>query len=250
MTEPTAIPAPAAPAAKPASFWEDLIDIFFQPADVFRRRERASFWPPLAVVAVLLAVFTIANANVLQPIIEGETARQLAQMMKSNPQFTPEMAERGKAFGEKIQQFIRYGTIVTVPVMAFLYGILIWLVSRLFAAKQSFNTTMVVVSYSFMPRVIESILFAVQGLIMDPANMNALSRIQLSAARFLDPDAANPLVLVLLSRLDLFVIWFWALVAVGLYVTGKLSREKAVAFAVTMWIIGTLPGLRNAYMRM
>jgi hypothetical protein len=50
--------------------------------------------------------------------------------------------------------------------------------------------------------------------------------------------------------LDLFVIWFWSLVAVGLYVIAKVSRGKAAAFSFAMWIVGTLPALRTAYMRM
>ena len=247
MTEPAVVPAQR---AEKTSFWEDLIDIFFQPADVFRRRKYASFWPPLAVVAVVIAAFTIANVNVLRPIMEAETSRQLAQMMKQNPQFTPEMAERGRAFGEKIQDLIRYGTIVTIPVMLFLYGLWIWLGSKLFGAKQTFVATMVIVAYSFMPRMIESMLFAVQGLLMDPANLDAVTRIQMNPARFFDPDTTNPMKLALLSRLDLFVIWFWSLVAVGLYVIGTVSRGKAAAFSFAMWIVGSLPALRTAYMRM
>jgi hypothetical protein len=248
MTDPALVPA--TPAVKNAPFWEDLIDIFFQPADVFHRRKYASFWPPLAVVAVLIAVFTIANANVLQPIIEAETARQIAQTMKQNPQFTPEMAERGRAFGEKIQAVIRYGTIVTVPIMLFVYGLWVWLGSKLFGAQQTFMATMVIVAYAFMPRVIESMLFAVQGLIMDPGTLDAITRIQLNPARFLDPDAANPMKLALLSRLDLFVFWFWILVAVGVHVIGNVTRAKAALFALAMWIVGSLPALRTAYMRM
>src|SRR5262245_26197637 len=127
MTNPAAVSTPA-PAQKPASFWEDLIDIFFQPVDVFRRREYASFWPPLAFVAVLMAVFAVANTNVLQPIIDAETSRQMAQMMKSNPRFTPEMAERGRAFAEKIQSVVRYGTIVTIPIFLFFSALASWLV--------------------------------------------------------------------------------------------------------------------------
>jgi hypothetical protein len=248
MTDSAATPAP--PTEKAASFWEDFIDVFFEPAAVFRRRENESFWPALMVVAVLLAVFTVANANVLQPLIEAETTRQMQQMMKTNPQFTPAMAERGRAFAEKIQQVVRYGMVIGVPIFALLYGLWAWLVGKVFASKQTFNAAMVVVSYAFVPRVVESMINAIQGLLMDPASLTALTKIQIGPARFLDPDSANPLLLVLLSRLDLFVIWFWVLVSVGLYVTGRVSRGRAAAFGLLMWILGTLPGLRNAYMRM
>jgi hypothetical protein len=249
MTDSAAVSTPA-PTQKPASFWEDLIDIFFQPADVFRRREHASFWPPLAVVAVLMAVFAVANMNVLQPVIDAEMSRQMAQMMKSNPQFTPEMAERGRAMAEKGQMVFRYGTLVTVPILMFFYAFFAWLIGKFFGSKQTFAAAMMVIAYSFVPRLLESVAYAVQGLLMDPSSLNALSRLQLSPARFYDPDSASPMLLALLSRLDLFVIWFWILVGVGLYVTGKVSRGKAVAFSLTMWVLGSMWGIRNAYMRM
>jgi len=249
MTNPAAVSTPA-PAQKPASFWEDLIDIFFQPVDVFRRREYASFWPPLIAVAVLTAVFAVANTNVLQPIIDAEMSRQMAQMMKSNPRFTPEMAERGRAFGEKIASVVRYGTIVTVPIFLFLYALWAWLTGKVFGSKQTFGAAMMVISYSFIPRVLESVVYAVEGLLVDPSTLNAMSRIQLNPARFYDPDTANPMTLAILSRVDVFVIWFWILVGVGLYVTGKVSRGKAAAFSITMWVLGSLWVIRNAYMRM
>src|SRR5437773_8875406 len=104
MTESTATPAP--PATKPTSLWEDFIDIFFQPADVFRRRENASYWPPLIVVSVVLALFTLANANVLQPIFDAEMSRQIAAATKQNAQMTPEIAQRMRSVGEMIQRVV------------------------------------------------------------------------------------------------------------------------------------------------
>ena len=73
MTESTANAA-VAPAKSP-SFWEDVIDIFYQPAEVFRRREGKSSWPPLLFVAIAMGVIVFATFNVLQPIFDAEFAR-------------------------------------------------------------------------------------------------------------------------------------------------------------------------------
>src|SRR5438552_17743890 len=112
MTESTATPAP--PATKPASFWEDLIDIFVQPADVFRRRENASYWPPLIVLSVVLALFTLANANVLQPIFYAELSCQIAPATKLNAQTTTEIAQRVPSVVGMIQCVVCYGPVVTI----------------------------------------------------------------------------------------------------------------------------------------
>ena len=73
MTESTANAA-AAPAKSP-SFWEDVIDIFYQPAEVFRRREGKSAWPPLLFVSIAIGVIVFATFNTLQPIFDAEFAR-------------------------------------------------------------------------------------------------------------------------------------------------------------------------------
>jgi hypothetical protein len=251
MTEPTvASTAQSTPAEQEVSFWEDLIDVFFEPVSVFRRRANASFWPPLAVAAVLMAVFSIANANVLQPILEAEMSRQVAATMKQNPQLTPERLEQMRPMMEKVQTAIRYGTVVAVPIFAFLIALVSWLVGKLFASEQTFQAAMMVVAYATLPRVIEQLAIVVQGLTMDASNLTAMSKVQINAARFLDPDATNRLLFALAARLDLFVIWGWVLIAIGLYVTGKVSRTQAVAFGMLMWVLASLPTLRNAYMAM
>jgi hypothetical protein len=40
------------------------------------------------------------------------------------------------------------------------------------------------------------------------------------------------------------------LLAIGLYVTGKVSKERAVVFGILIWIVGFLPALRQAYVAM
>ena len=42
----------------------------------------------------------------------------------------------------------------------------------------------------------------------------------------------------------------WILLAVGVYVTGKVSRERAVIFGLLIWFIGSLPVLRQGYLAM
>jgi hypothetical protein len=81
---------------------------------------------------------------------------------------------------------------------------------------------------------------------MDPASLNGQYRVSLSAARFLDPDVASPVLVGLLSRIDLFTIWVTVLIAIGLAVTGKISRAKAAIAAAVIWLLGALPAFATA----
>ena len=245
MSESTASVAPSSPAQ--SSFWEDVIDIFFQPAEVFRRRQNRSVWPPMLFVAISIGVIFFATFNTLEPIFAAEFTRQTAQMMAKNPQITQEMMDKQRSIGEA---FTRYGIGIVMLVSMFILGVVGWLVGKLVGSKQTFQAALVVAAWSYMPRVIGAVIGGVQGLLMDPAKLTGQMSISLSPARFMDPDASNPLLFQLMGRLDLITIWVTILLAIGLYVTGKVSKERAVVFGILIWIVGGLPALRTAYMAM
>ena len=85
---------------------------------------------------------------------------------------------------------------------------------------------------------------------MDPAKLNSAMSISLSPARFMNPDTANPLVYGLAGRLDLITIWVTVLLAIGLYVTGKVSKERAAVFGVLIWLVGSLQAIQQGLVNM
>lgn len=248
MTEPSAVAA-SAPAAPPkASFWEDLIDIFFSPASVFRRNQGKSVWPPLLFVAIAIAVIFFATFNTLQPIFDAEFTRNTAKAFAAqNPPPPPEAIERAKSVG---MIFARYGVGVIVFFTMLVIGLVSWLIGKLLGSEQSLHSAVMVAAWAYMPKVIGAVLGGVQGLLMDPANLTGQLAISLSPARFFAVDTPNPLVYQMLGRLDLITIWITILLAVGLYVTGKVSKGRAAVFGVIIWIVGALPMLRQGYMAM
>jgi hypothetical protein len=88
------------PASVP--FWEDLLEIFYAPRAVFERRKNSGFGLPLLVLFVVGTGLFFVGRSALEPVYDGEIDRGIAQAMKSNPQMTPEMAERGKEVGKSI----------------------------------------------------------------------------------------------------------------------------------------------------
>lgn len=239
----TGAPATPVETAAPADRWEDFIDIFHAPSQVFARRERAGFGIPMLVVTVVLALLATANSGVLQPIIDAEFTRGTAAAMRQNPQLTPEMMQKGRAFSEAIA---RYGAVVFVPVGIFLTGLALWLCGKLVDATEPLAAAVMVAAYAFLPRILEGILVGVQGLIVDPATLTGRFRLSLGLGRFLDPDSASPVLLALLGRVDLFTIWVTVLLAIGLSVTGRIPRSRAALAAALVWVLGALPQLMGA----
>jgi hypothetical protein len=234
-----------APQAMP-SFWEDLIEIFVHPADVYRRRAKDSFWPPLLFAVIAIGVITFATFNVLSPIFDAEFTRNTAKAAAANPQAAAQI-EKMRGTMTAVSKFIAP---VFIGIGIIVLGLITWLVSKIFDAKTTAGQGLMVAAWSYMPRVLGTILGSAQALFMDPAKLNSALSISLSPARFLDVDTANPLVYQLLGRLDLMILWQTVLLAIGVMVTGQITRSKAIIFGIVIWVVGALPMIRNAIAQM
>src|ERR687891_2558813 len=93
------------PVATPrAAIWEDFIDIFYAPSEVFRRRENGNFFIPLAVITILCGVLFYLNSGALQPMFDAEFDRQMTMVMRQNPNIPPEAMDRMRGFAVRMQQ--------------------------------------------------------------------------------------------------------------------------------------------------
>jgi len=243
MTEPTSqgadadlssSSAPTAASPASASVWEDFIDIFYAPSAVFERRRNASFLIPMLVVVVAVVALFLVNRAAWEPIIDAEMARAIAKQ----PNLKPEQAEAMRKMGPT---FNKIGVFIGTPIAIFFTGLALWVVGKFFDAKQTLGQAVMVASYASVPRIVEGVTTAVQGLLLDPAQFTGRWRISLGVGRFLDPDTTAPKLLALLGRVDVFTIWITVLLVIGLSVTGKIPRSKAAIAGVIVWFLGAIP---------
>ena len=249
MTQPTASGSGAeydAPstAKKPekASLLDDFMDIFYAPSAVFARRANAGFWIPLLIISVLLGVIFFANRDLIDPIMEAEFARSMANSAQAR-QMTPEQMETARKFAGTMGMIFAF---IGPPIAMLLLGVVIWIVGKFFDAKQSVNAAVVVAVFSYVPRVVEGVVNRIQGLLIDTSSLNSRFSLTLGLGRFFDPDTTSPLLLGLIGRIDVFTIWITVLIAIGLAVTGKISRGRAAIAAAIVWLAGALPTLASA----
>lgn len=245
MTAPDDLGTSAAPpaSAKSASLWEDFIDIFVSPSEVFERRREHGFFVPLLVFTVLTLVIALIGRSVMQPIFDAEFARGMAAAARKNPQITPEQLAGPRAFMEKLAPImVGFGAFLG-PLMV---GVVLWIVGKFVQAKEDIGAACMIATYAFFPRILDSLLRVVQGFMVDPAKLNGQYRVTLSAAHFLDPDTASPLLVGLLGRIDLFTIWVTVLLAIGLSVVARIPRSRAAIVAAAIWVLGSLPPILAA----
>lgn len=234
-------PLPA--SAPPASLWEDFIDIFVSPSEVYERRRTAGFFLPLLVFAVLMTVLFVVGKPVLEPVFDAEYARGIAAAMRQNPQITPDKMEKARAFTEKFQVV---GVVFFAFLAPLLTGLALWIVGKFVDAKEDLQAACMVATYAFFPRLLEQVVNIVQGYFLDPATLNGRYRLTLGVGRFFDPDTVSPVLLAIVGRIDVFTIWVTVLLAIGLAVVARIPRRRAAIAAAIVWVIGMLPGLFGA----
>ena len=233
-----------APAERPPSLWEDLLEIFYAPTAVFeRRRETPAFGLALLVFVILALGLFLVFKNVNEPVMDAEMKRSMAQMMKQNPKVTPEMAA---SFTETGKKFAVLGVLGFSCLIPLLLGLCLWVVGKVLESKAELGQLMMVATYSYYPRVLESILNAVQLLIVPEDSIHSRFSVSLGVGRILNQDQVNPYLFALVSRIDVFTIWVTVLLGIGLHVMGRVPRDRAILGAVLMWLIGAILPLVGA----
>jgi hypothetical protein len=235
--------AGAEPTPSNTSLWEDFVDIFYAPSSVFARRADGKFGKPLIFLVVVCAILAFLTKNAMQPVMDAEFARRSADMMRQNPNMTAEQLASGRGFFETLGPILfAFGITISV----FGTGLVLWAVGKLFDAKESVAAAIMIATYAEMPRLVQILVNAAQGLFMAPEKLTSMYSIGISPARFMDPDHASPVLLALLSRVDPFVIWITVLLAIGLHVVGKIPKQQAYIAAAIVWVVGALPAVFGA----
>jgi uncharacterized membrane protein len=231
------------PVPVKAGVWEDFVDIFYAPSSVFARRADGKFGLALFILIAVGTVLFFITKNATQPIMDAEFTRRSADMLAKNPNLTAEQLASGRGMMETFGPvFFAFG--LTVSILA--TGIVLWLVGKLFDAKESVAAAMMIATYAEAARIVQILTNAAQGLFMAPEKLNSMNSVGFNLARFMNPDTASAIAIALASRVDLFTIWVTVLLAIGLHVVGKVSKQQAAIAAAIVWVIGALPAVFGA----
>lgn len=230
------------PESGKAGLWEDFVDIFYAPSSVFARRADGKFGMPLLFLVLVGTVLFFLTKNATSPIMDAEFARQSAAAMRKNPQLTAEQMASGRGFFET---FAPVFFAVGITLSIFGTGLVLWLVGKLFDAKESVAAAIMVATYAEVPRLVQILTNAAQGLVMSPESLNSMNSVGFNLARFMNPDG-SAVMIALASRVDLFTIWVTVLLAIGLHVVGKIPKQQAAIVAAITWVVGALPTVFGA----
>jgi hypothetical protein len=239
MTDSSASAAPT--PTDNASMAEDFIDIFTSPAKVFARRAKSNPIVPYLIVCVLMTVIFFASKNALAPIFDSITQKAIDAAMKGNPQMTPDMADKMRPM---MAISFNVAGVVGTPILLLVVALFTWVVGRFFmGGALTYGGALLIVAYSYFPRMLGSIVGMVEALTMDVTKLTSPYQLSISAARFFSPSSMSDGMYGLLGQIDLFALWGCAIVVIGLMQIAKLEKSKAITAVVILFVLGCAPAL-------
>jgi hypothetical protein len=233
----------AAPA-KQGGVFEDILEVLWAPAKVFERSRAAGVGMYLLALTVIMVVLVVATKGLLQPYLEAGADQQLLQQARQSGRELPaEAVTAARSF--TVYAFLA-GIAMTPLVGGLMGGILIWLAAKLLRAPLAFGRAVFIAVLSTVPRVIGTLVTAIQGAIVDPASVTSMYQSSIGPARFADPETTKPVVMGLLANFDLFSIWALVITAIGVSVLARVPRSTGWIVAIVSTSIGLLPVLLAA----
>lgn len=237
--------------AKPAALWEDLIDIFTEPAAVFVRRRDGKFWLPLIVFTLISAAAFYVGRPVIRPAFERQMSVQIAKI-QADPNVPSDRKEAiaNQMRGAVDSPFAVFIPVLGLPVALFVTALTLWLVGKGFGSEASLGQAMAVTSIGGIPRAVLSLVVAGVSLALG-REAGTIYGITASPAALLGPDA-SPVTAAMLSRLDVGVLWHTVLLGMGLalmgrmvrrmdgpVVEGQIPRSKGLTAAFIVWVLAS-----------
>ncbi len=229
----------SAPPTEQSSLFEDFIDIVYAPAKVYARRATSGFWAPLLIISLFTGALFFGNYGTMESMLRGESDRRVAKMVEKDPSAETQIRERmaaARGFEEVTTKVV--GFVMMVP-FVLIVALVVLGVGKAFDATLTYRAAAVITTWAYVPKVIEQLGIALQGILLDTSGLRGRYQLTLGVGRFLDPDTTTPWLLTFLGRIDLFTIWVTVLIGVGLSVIGRIPRARAMMAAGVIWVVGS-----------
>jgi hypothetical protein len=220
-----------------ASRWEDYIDIFFSPAELFRRRANDKWWVPLAVVAALSMVLYYAFI----PVQTAFAQAQLADRLAGNPDAQARMQQMGNTFQLIGGAFI---PIMMAVIIALGAGIT-WVVAKLTGINLSMKQSLTINAFLGMLVVVQQIIVSVLAFLKVNRGeaLHPFKDRSTGVIRFLDIDSMPDVAVAFLSRVDILAFWILIWTAIALVTVTGAPKGRAYLASAIIWVVGVLPVL-------
>lgn len=217
--------------------FEDITEVLWAPSKVFERAQYRTYGKYMVVLAVIALVITVIVAKLCGPWLDATMDMQI-QLMAAKGTPVPENAVASmRKFGSVGFYF---SPIFVVVLAGFIGGLLLMLGGKIVQAPLAYSQGVLIATLAAIPRVLSLLAAGIMAVVSDAEKARSMYDLSLGPAKFLDPTKMSPVLMQLLTGLDLFNLWQLLLFGIGVSVVAKVSRSTGFIAGLVAWVIGTV----------
>jgi len=213
-----------------------LLGVLVAPGKTFRSiAERPTWWAALAV----LMLSTLGVGLIAAPRVDYEDIiRQ--QIAKSGRDVPQEQLDRQIEFVKKARTPLVAVQVVATPIVIALLTLVPWVAFKLLGSEIDYGRSFAVTLHAAMPQVLSALL-SIPVILSRPSlgyeDVRAGSFLKSNLAALVGTSDTKAPVYALLSSLDVFSLWTWALLFLGYREVAKVSTAKAATTIAVLWLV-------------
>lgn len=236
-------PAPATEPQKPVSPIGRIIGMFFSPKTTFEDIVRKPSWLLPVVLMMIFGALVAVSLN--QRMNWREYVSQQIEKSPRAAQLSAEQKEKQAEAGAKFAPYSTYVFGIPAPVVVVLVvSLAMWgAYSLLGGISTDFKTVLGIVSHSFVPAYVSSLLFLLILFLKAPGTIDLENPVATNLAVFL-PDESPKWLEALGKNIDIFSFWILILMAIGFGVLSPKKLKGAKSFAIAFSVLGAYVVLR------
>lgn len=221
------------------TFLARVLGVFIEPGETFEEiaRKPDLFSPLVLLALVALSVAETMLARVGMGRIILHTLTQTGQAAKMSSAQLSQAVHQGAALASVLTQI---SAVLGVPIFLFVvagFGMVV--LKGFFGSEAKFKQVFSVTCYAYMPSIVGAVMAIAVILLGNPASFNPQSPAPTNLGFFLNPATTSQVALALASSLDIIIIWFLILLAIGISrVSGKKVKSSSLFMTYAgAWIL-------------
>ncbi len=224
------------PEKKP--LWEDVVDVFVSPFELFRRQANGSWVKPWLVLSVVVVALYFVFLGPNREVAIASAREMMARAGKE----MPAAAQGGGNVGQIIAGVFQP---VALLIGVLLGALLLWIASAVAGAGPRFKQAMTIIAWASFPVILQKVIQGVLVLMKtgSGAELSPMRDASTGILRFIDPSSLPLPILSALGLVDIFAFWQMILWLVALKAVCNYSTGKATAVAVATWLLMLLPAM-------
>lgn len=193
---------------------------FTSPARLFEYyREKPKYGILFLITLICSVIYTVIQSNLSKDIIEKHLEKQLQGL---DPQAV-ELSKKGLDVANN-PTVKTLSSLVGVLVGVFGTALLIFIIFKICKVALSYKQTVTLYLVANLATCVGSIFKTIYMLTTQkPTDINIL----------LDPSFKN----TLMASINIFSIWYYVLIGIGIYAMGKTSKKKAIIITVILVVL-------------